>query len=192
MRKIPGITVHFDLIAPIYDLFIRKPNLEKLHNLLKLPTEGWLLDAGGGTGRASSLLRDRTGGVIICDLSRPMLKQAQKRRYLRPILAPVECLPFPMASIERILVVDAFHHFREPKLAIKELLRVLKPGGRLVIEEQDIRRFPIKLVALAEKFLLMQSRFFSSAEITEMIRFHGLPVQVIKDGRFLFWVVVDR
>jgi len=36
-------------------------------------------------------------------------------------------------------------------------LRVLAPGGRLVIEEPDVERTPVRLIALAEKLALMRS-----------------------------------
>ncbi|OQY37129.1 MAG: hypothetical protein B6243_01300, partial [Anaerolineaceae bacterium 4572_5.2] len=67
----------------------------------------------------------------------------------------VERFPFPDNSFDRALVVDALHHFHNQEQAIAELVRVLKKGGRLVIEEPDIHRFAIKLVALAEKAALM-------------------------------------
>ena len=45
---------HFDFIAPLYDRIVRLPVSSRLCELLKLPTDGILLDAGGGTGRVSS------------------------------------------------------------------------------------------------------------------------------------------
>jgi len=48
---------HFDFIAPLYDRIVRLPVSSRLCELLKLPTDGILLDAGGGTGRVSSRLR---------------------------------------------------------------------------------------------------------------------------------------
>lgn len=151
-----------------------------------------MLDAGGGTGRVSSTLRHLVGQLVVGDSSRRMLKHAQLKGNLRPVQTYVELLPFPNASFERILVVDALHHFRDQRAAIRELLRVLKPGGRLVIEEQDINRFPIKVVAFAEKLICMGSHFHSADEIAKMIRAHGLPAHIVGDGHFLVWVVVDK
>jgi demethylmenaquinone methyltransferase/2-methoxy-6-polyprenyl-1,4-benzoquinol methylase len=121
-----------------------------------------------------------------------MLRQAQMKGKLLPVQTRVEILPFPDASFERILVVDALHHFRDQRVATQELLRVLKPGGRLVIEEQDIDRLPIKILALLEKLILMRSHFHPSNEIADMVRTQGLRVRVDRGGRFLFWVVVDK
>ena len=98
---------HFDLIAPIYDRVIGRPNPARWHDLLRLPTDGWMLDAGGGTGRVSSELRALVGQLVISDLSQQMLNQAQAKGNLSPVLAYVEQLPFPEESFDRILVVDA-------------------------------------------------------------------------------------
>ncbi len=89
-------------------------------------------------------------------------------------------------------MVDAFHHFWDKEVAVGEFLRVLKPGGRLVIEEQDIHRFAIKIVTWAEKLVLMHSEFFSADEIADMIQARGYSTHVERDGRFLFWVVTEK
>ena len=43
--------------------------------------------------------------------------------------------------------------------SIAELVRVLEPGGRILIEEPDLTLLAVKLVAVAEKLLLMESHF---------------------------------
>ena len=60
-------------------------------------------------------------------------------------------------------MVDALHHVIHQGQTAREMYRVLKPGGRIVIEEPDIRKFGVKLIAVAEKLLLMRSHFLSPA-----------------------------
>lgn len=183
---------HFDIIAPFYDRVIHKLDLKRLINLLKLPARGRMLDAGGGTGRVSSRLRTMIDEVVVCDLSLPMLKQANLKGRLSTAQSHIEQLPFPDESFDRILVVDALHHFCDHRQSIKELLRVLNTGGLLVIEEPNIDKFIIKWVAWAEKLFLMRSHFFSSDEIVAMINEQGFNACVDKDDRFFFWVVVEK
>jgi len=183
---------HFDVIAPFYDRVIHKLDLKRLTDLLKLPTRGRMLDAGGGTGRVSSRLRSMIDEIVVCDLSLSMLRQAKNKGRLLTVQTHVEKLPFPNESFERIVVVDALHHFCDQRESIQELLRVLKTGGRLVIEEPNIDNFVIKLVALAEKLALMRSCFCSSDEIVDMIKDQGFNARVESDGRFFFWVVVEK
>ena len=90
------------------------------------------------------------------------------------------------------MVVDALHHFCDQRQSIQELLRVLKTGGCLVIEEPNIDKFIIKWVALAEKLFLMRSHFSSSDEIVAIINEQGFNAYVDKDDRFFFWVVFEK
>ncbi len=182
---------HFDLLAPIYDRLFGPPDPARLRALLRLPAAGWLLDAGGGTGRVSSQLRPLVDNLVISDASEQMLRQAQAKDIC-PTQTQVERLPFPDDSFERVLVVDALHHFHHQPAAIRDLIRVLKPGGRLVIEEPDINHVGVKLVALAEKLLLMGSHFYAPAEIRDMVSAHGLPARIETDGTFAAWIVADK
>ena len=182
---------HFDFIAPIYDRMIGPPDTERLQKLLKLPTSGWLLDGGGGTGRVSSHLNGLAGNIVVSDLSHRMLKKTREKQ-VRPVQAHVERLPFADEMFDRVLVVDALHHFCDQQEAIKDLLRVLKPGGRLVIEEPDLNHFGVKLLALAEKMLLMRSHFYPPQKIQEMISACGYSAKIENDDRYTAWVVADK
>jgi demethylmenaquinone methyltransferase/2-methoxy-6-polyprenyl-1,4-benzoquinol methylase len=183
---------HFSILAPFYDRLIGSPNTDNLKTILNLPTNGWILDAGGGTGRVASHLGEGARGVILCDLSHPMLKQSAEKNGVLPVNSTVDRLPFADNSIDRIIVVDALHHFKQAQRAIRELMRVLKPGGRLVVEEFDIGTLFVKFIALAEKMLLMGSHFYSPEEITQMATSPESSVNTVRNGRYSVWIVIDK
>ena len=190
MRKLD----HFDILAPIYERFISQVNLEPLLELLKLSPDHRLLDAGGGTGRVSGSMTDLVDNVFLTDVSWGMLQQAGSRPALRRVNAHAERLPFPNESFERILMVDAFHHVCNQAETAAELLRVLATGGRLVVEEPDIRRFAVKLVALGEKLALMRSHFRRPETMKAMFERQGGRVTVYTHpaGGTNVWLIVEK
>jgi demethylmenaquinone methyltransferase/2-methoxy-6-polyprenyl-1,4-benzoquinol methylase len=72
------------------------------------------------------------------------------------------------------------------------MARVLKTGGRMVIEEPNINHFRVKLIALAEKIALMQSHFMYPEEIRNELTGHGLRAHIEKDSHFTAWVIADK
>lgn len=183
---------HFDLIAPLYDLFVRLPVSKQFQELLNLPVEGLLLDAGGGTGRVSHRIRAPIGKLIVCDLSHAMLRQAKVKKGLTTVRAKAEQLPFADNVFERVVIVDALHHFHDQQTAIRDLVRVLKPGGRMVIEEPDRDRFLVKLLIVAEQMAFMRSRILRMADIAGLLMQEGLVPCIVRGSSFASWVVADK
>lgn len=183
---------HFAFVARIYDRLIPSPDPRRLLALLDLPVAGALLDAGGGTGRASYPLVHLAGVLVVSDLSGAMLAQARRKKGLIPLRAHAERLPFPDECFERVMVVDALHHFCDQREALADLMRVLKTGGRMVIEEPDIERPVVRVVALMEKLFLMGSRFLTANRVAGMVRDAGGRARIERDGRFAYWVAADK
>ena len=156
---------HFDFLAPFYDRAIPFDRLALMLKMVELPVTGLLLDAGGGTGRVAGELASYVRKAIVADFSRGMLSQALGKG-LAGVQTPVERLPFDDGIFERIIMVDALHHVHDQSKTIAELWRVLKPGGRLVIEEPDIRTWQAKVVAVVERAALMRSHFISPPAIS--------------------------
>ena len=182
---------HFDYLAPIYDKLIPPTDPLLLHALLELPAQGNLLDAAGGTGRASAGLRGLVKTIMVCDSSGKMLQMA-RNKGLETTLADLEALPFSDECFDRILLVDAFHHLRDQKAALGELLRVLKPSGRLLVEEPDYRRFLVKGVAFLEKLFMMRSNFYLPETMISMITDLGGCAHLAHKDKFRVWIVVSR
>lgn len=182
---------HFDFLAPIYDRVISPSDPALLEELLNLPIQGALLDAGGGTGRGSQAFFSMATQIIIADSSFPMLIKAKSKVGLGPVCVDTKSMPFLANSIERIMVVDAYHHLAEQLTSLTELWRILSNNGRLVIEEPDIRALGVKLVALAEKLALMQSQFVHAEALEEHLIKLGATTSVVRDG-YTYWVIADK
>jgi ubiquinone/menaquinone biosynthesis C-methylase UbiE len=190
----PSINIlfdHFGFLSPIYDHLIRPKDPSNILELLDLPKNGRLLDAGGGTGRIGSTLTPFISQVVIADISFGMLRQAQRKDGLSSICAPTEKLPFPDNTFDRITLVDALHHVENALSTIMELWRVTKPGGKILIEEPDIRTLPVKLIAVFEKAFLMRSHFISPLKISSMFDFSNSK-RTVKTQDYTSWILVEK
>lgn len=186
----PGSMDHFRWVAPIYDRVMAPPDPDRLRELLELPAAGKLLDVGGGTGRVAQALRGLVDEIVVLDESDGMLERA-RLKGLAIVQGRAEQLPFADGAFARVLVVDAFHHLRDQRRAAAEFLRVLAPGGRAVIEEPNIEHPAVRLVALAEKVVLMRSHFHPPAKVQRIMETAGGSVRLICEER-TFWAVVTK
>jgi demethylmenaquinone methyltransferase/2-methoxy-6-polyprenyl-1,4-benzoquinol methylase len=178
---------HFGIIAPVYARVTYSAQA-KMRELAGLPVNGRLLDIGGGTGRVASALLKDVDEVVMADVSMGMLRQAP-HSTLKPVCSHSENLPFPDNFFERVIMVDALHHVIDQPASAREMLRVLKPGGRIIIEEPDINTFAVKLIALAEKLLLMRSHFLSPVQIASL--FPAGSAEIVSEDASA-WVVISK
>lgn len=181
---------HFGWLAPIYDRVIRTPDLDRLRSLVDLTASDRLLDLGGGTGRVLAHLNSGVAAAWIADASLGMLRRARDKG-LSTCQGLAEAAPFRDGAFTRIVAIDSFHHFPDQTGAVRELLRLLAPGGRLVIEEPDIRHFAVKLVALGERLAIMDSHFRRAEELVPLFSSPTTSVSVHL-GPHTYWVVVDK
>jgi SAM-dependent methyltransferase len=90
-----------------------------------------VLDLGAGTGKLTTRLVERGLNVVAVDPIAEMLEVLQTSLPQTPaLLGTAEQIPLPDDSVDAVLVAQAWHWF-DPARAIPELIRVLRPGGRL-------------------------------------------------------------
>lgn len=99
-----------------------------------------LLDVGCGTGQFVAEVRDRfpKAEVVALDLVRGMLERGRDRweriaDRVRPLQGDSERLPFGDQTFDVITCANSFHHYPHQDQAIREMRRVLKPDGRLML-----------------------------------------------------------
>jgi ubiquinone/menaquinone biosynthesis C-methylase UbiE len=105
---------------------------------LKISKESYVLDVGcANGGLLSTLYFKGVRKLYGVDISDSMIKRANKKLGNKAVLkaASVEKIPFNPNSFDYVLSTEAFHHFPDPDKAIKEMKRMLKKNGRLVIAD---------------------------------------------------------
>jgi 2-polyprenyl-3-methyl-5-hydroxy-6-metoxy-1,4-benzoquinol methylase len=107
-----------------------------------------VLDAGCGTGRATAALVRRHAEVVAFDIGEHLVTRARRRCACRPVLGSVMSLPFPDAVFDVVCSTEVIEHVPDPSMAVKELARVLKPGGHLVLSTPNkLWQTPVRLAS---------------------------------------------
>ncbi|MDH4118035.1 MAG: class I SAM-dependent methyltransferase [Acidimicrobiia bacterium] len=130
------------LKSEIYGLVWRNSRSNRrIVSIARVEPEHVILDIGCGPGAAVRNAATLAAKAVGVDRSEPMIEIARRRsRHLGNVeflVAGAEALPFPDASFDRVWSVHAFHHWEDPEVGIEEAARVTRPGGRLLISEDE-------------------------------------------------------
>jgi demethylmenaquinone methyltransferase/2-methoxy-6-polyprenyl-1,4-benzoquinol methylase len=95
-----------------------------------------VLDLAAGTGTSSERFADVGARTVPCDFSLGMLRVGRRRRPdLAFVAGDATALPYADASFDTVTISFGLRNVVRPERALAELLRVTRPGGRLVVCE---------------------------------------------------------
>jgi ubiquinone/menaquinone biosynthesis C-methylase UbiE/DNA-binding transcriptional ArsR family regulator len=164
-----------------------------------LPRDCVIADLGCGTGQAAAFLAPYAGKVIGVDNSAAMLKAARRRtadaNNVELRRGNLDSLPIEERTCDAALLLLALTYMPEPLGVLREALRILKPGGRVVVvdlllhDREDFRRQMDQrwngFAPAGFEAMLAESGFASS-----MVR--SLPAEAKVKGPGLFLAVAER
>ena len=107
-----------------------------------------LLDIGTGAGHTAIAFATRVASVVAFDLTPEMLQEVEHNAAARGITnittqqGAAEDLPYEAASFELVSCRLTTHHFADLPKAVSQMARVLKPGGKLIIQDTTVPEDP--------------------------------------------------
>jgi len=147
-----------------------------------------VIDVGCGKGRYLRILKNRFPESILygIDLSEEMLKSCPEG--VETSVGTMLNIRYPDAFFDFVYSVEALEHAVAIEPAIKEMVRVLKPGGKIVIIDKNAAKLGVFRIKPWE-------RWFNPKEITALLLKHGVatsfkPVSYDEyraDGVFISW-----
>jgi demethylmenaquinone methyltransferase / 2-methoxy-6-polyprenyl-1,4-benzoquinol methylase len=141
----------FDGVAPKYDVVNDVLSMGQTRRWRRIVVEAVgaepgrkVLDLAAGTGTSSEPYADAGVHVVACDFSLGMLRVGKRRRPdIDFVAGDATRLPFADNSFDAVTISFGLRNVDEPGTALAEMLRVAKPGGRLVIAEFSSPVVPI-------------------------------------------------
>lgn len=167
-------------------------DLERLAVWLSDKPDAVVLDIGCGAGHASFAAAQKAAHITAYDLSENMLavvRQAALERGLNNIATrqgQAEALPFPAASFDVVISRYSAHHWHDVGMALREVKRVLKPGGEFILMDIASPGQPVRDVWLQTVEMLRDPSHvhnYSQGEWLRLVNESGMTVQEMVAGR---------
>ena len=161
----------WDYIANFYDFFENLYNSKVNQELCKKVAERMssndnVLECACGTGMISVHIATKCRSLIATDFSQGMLAKSRKRckkiKNIRVEKANILQLEYPNESFDKVVAANVIHLLDQPDIAISELIRVCKKGGKIIIptyiimKEHGISTILIRLINHFTKTFLYQ------------------------------------
>jgi len=186
----------FDAVAGHYDLFMRLSGLfhdDAIRRLLAAGAGERLVDLAGGTGHHAALLADLYREVTVVDESARMLAQVPRRENIHTVQADARQTGLPDASFDDALLSDALHHIEDHEELLREIDRLLRPGGRLLVHDFDPSALRVRVQGFLERlFFRRPMHFRTPAALQALCERQGFHLLAVEKHRGFYLLLVGK
>lgn len=157
------------------------------------PAGRLVLDIGCGTGVNSERVAAAGHSVVGVDLSREAIGKYHARRF-DGLVCDIEAgLPFAAGTFDAALWSEVIEHIVNPEVALREIRRVLRPGGELVLSTPNSAFWLYRVAAVVGRTVSelqhpKHLHFFSRRGLLALLRTEGFEIE-LATGRNMFPIV---
>lgn len=170
-----------DVHAMVYDVILNFPfynnHLNQIITELKPKKNGLYLDLGCGTGNLLGITKTMGFSFIGIDFSVKMLNRA-KRDDKELILADLHHLPLKDNCIDGMTNVNVLYQLDNPEIFLKEVYRVLKAGGKIVISTPKRGKSPFKFIPELLKTVIRNPRILAC--VIKIMRYNWTNERILR------------
>lgn len=159
------------------------------------PVTGEVLDVGTGPGRLAILLAKEGGAEVATvefegegiEVARRNARAAGVEDRIRFLQGDAARLPFPVESFDLVASANLIHHMAEPARAVGEMVRVCRPGGRVVVADMNPAGLDLLTEVHAQFGGLHETGPMTVAEAVDTLPAQGLAIERWEEGMLVLF-----
>lgn len=153
------------------------------------------LDVGCGDGLAAGrYLSEHAGSYVGVDVSQTAVGKARENGLDARVIDDAAALPFPGDSFDLVLCIEVLEHLFEPAQAVREIARVLRPGGQALFQVPNVAHWRHRVdlglrgrfnplgdrLSVEEPWRDPHIRFFTPSTLPRMLEALGLRAMTVQ------------
>ena len=179
---------NYTLVKPVHVVRHPRDRFEMAALISSTSGGGRYLEIGAGSGNLALTVLEKYDELVLTELSNvranelsKLFKDQEKVKVIQHNIDN-DALNYPDGYFDTIVMVAVIEHLIDPKIALRELARVLKPGGRLIIDTPNIAKW-------TRRIKLLFGYFPSTASLDEGLLCYDkkTPTDLYDDGHLHYF-----
>ena len=153
----------------------------------------WIIDVGAGRGElALTLLKKLNAHFVLSEIDKEKLASIPPHPFISLNLTNGIHLDFPDNYFDTAFCINSVHHFEDQETSLKEIRRVLKKGGKLLIIEYEKESLLTLFYRFAARLQKRHCRFFSLNGLAAYLRSLCFKTRPFRINSFQIALIAEK